>query len=113
MRAFPLHGLLAGRAALLGEASTRGRLLDLGRYPGLVDGAGRVRGELYRLDGPELLAVLDRAEGYNFERRPTMVTRAGGRRLRAWAYWYRGPRGRAVLIPEGDWRSRWRSPPPS
>lgn len=108
MRGFPLHGLLAGRARLVGEGTVEGTLLHLGRYPGLVEGGGRVRGELYRLEVPELLAAIDRAEGYNFERRLTAVTRAAGRRVRAWTYWYRGPRDCAVPIPEGDWRSRWR-----
>jgi len=85
-----------------------GTLLDLGRYPGLVAGEGRVRGEVYRLAHPGLLATLDREEGYNFERRLTAVTLGDDRRARAWTYWYRGPRTRGVPIPEGDWRTRWR-----
>jgi gamma-glutamylcyclotransferase (GGCT)/AIG2-like uncharacterized protein YtfP len=108
MRGFVRHRFLGPRAVLLGEAHVRGALLDLHAYPGLVAGAGRVRGELYRLDDPEVLPVVDREEGYNFERRLTAVTRADGRRARAWIYWYRGPRDRAEIIPEGDWRIRWR-----
>ena len=30
-----------------GEASAKGRLISLGEYPALLDGAGTVRGELY------------------------------------------------------------------
>ena len=60
MRGYALHPVLARGATFLGEASVAGRLLDLGRYPALVAGAGRVKGELYRLDDPELLPVLDR-----------------------------------------------------
>ncbi len=108
MRGFPLHRLLAGRATFLGQGSVRGRLLHLGRYPGLVEGGGRVRGELYRLEAPELLAVLDREEGYNFLRRRAVVTLADGRRVQAWIYRYRGPRERATPVPDGDWRSGWR-----
>jgi len=104
MRGYPLHRVLGGRAAFLGEATARGGLLDLGRYPGLIDGAGRVRGEIYQLDDPELLPVLDREEGYNFERRRAIVTLASGRRARAWLYRYRGPQNRAVPIPGGDYR---------
>jgi gamma-glutamylcyclotransferase (GGCT)/AIG2-like uncharacterized protein YtfP len=107
MQGFALHGLLA-RARYLGPATVRGRLVSLGRYPGLVAGAGRVRGELYRLEGDELLTAVDHEEGYNFERRLTPVTRADGRRTRAWLYWYRGPRDGAIPIPEGDWRKRCR-----
>ena len=104
MRGYPLHRVLVPAATLLGEGSVRGRLLDLGRYPGLVAGRRRVRGELYRLDAPEVLPVLDREEGYNFERRRAVVTLAGGRRARAWIYRYRGPRERATRIVDGDYR---------
>ncbi len=108
MRGDVRHRHLGPAAVFVGEASVRGTLLELRHYPGLVDGAGRVRGELFRLDDPEVLPAVDREEGYNFERRLTAVTRADGRRARAWTYWYRGPRDRARIIPEGDWRSRWR-----
>jgi gamma-glutamylcyclotransferase (GGCT)/AIG2-like uncharacterized protein YtfP len=106
MRGFALHRFLAAGARFVSEGSVAGWLLDLGRYPGLVGGRGRVRGELYRIDRPELLAVLDREEGYNFERGRTVVTLSGGRRVRAWLYRYRGPRERAIRIPSGDWRRR-------
>ena len=104
MRGYALHRVLAPRSTFLGHGGVRGRLLDLGRYPGLIDGAGRVRGEVYRLDDPELLPVLDREEGYNFERRRAIVTLANGRRVRAWVYHHRGPQNRAVPIPGGDYR---------
>src|SRR5437870_8556689 len=104
MRGYGRQRLLARGATFLGKGSVAGRLLNLGRYPGLVAGAGRVRGEIYRLDDPELLPVLDREEGYNFERRRAIVTLANGRRARAWVYRYRGPQNRAVPIPDGDYR---------
>jgi gamma-glutamylcyclotransferase (GGCT)/AIG2-like uncharacterized protein YtfP len=83
MRGYSLHAVLARGATLLGAGTARGLLLDLGRYPGLVEGRERVRGEVYRLDDFQLLPLLDREEGYNFERRRAIVTLAGGRR--AWA----------------------------
>ena len=104
MRGYALHRVLASTSTYLGDGTVRGSLLDLGRYPGLIDGAGRVRGEIYRLDDPELLPVLDREEGYNFERRRMIVTLVTGRRARAWVYRYRGPQTRAVPIPDGDYR---------
>ena len=108
MQGFGLHRFLASGATLIGAATVRGRLLRLGRYPGLVEGVGRVRGELYRLHRAQLLGTLDGEEGYNFVRRRAAVTLVDGRRTRAWIYRYRGPRERAVPIPTGDWRSRWR-----
>jgi gamma-glutamylcyclotransferase (GGCT)/AIG2-like uncharacterized protein YtfP len=110
MRGYGRHVVLTRGATAMGEGTVRGRLLDLGRYPGLIDGAGRVRGEVYRLDDPELLPVLDREEGYNFVRRQGTVTLADGRRVRAWLYRYRGPRERARPIPDGDYR---RARPPA
>ena len=106
MRGHALHLVLARGATFLAEARVRGRLLDLGRYPGLVDGAGTVRGELYRIDDPELLTAIDREEGYNFRRRRATVTLVTGRRRQAWLYRYRGPRARATPIPDGDYRRR-------
>lgn len=104
MRGYPLHAVLAAGATLVTTGSVRGRLLDLGGYPGLITGAGRVSGEVYRLDDLELLPLLDREEGYNFVRRRAIVMLAGGRRARAWLYRYRGPCERARPIPDGDYR---------
>jgi gamma-glutamylcyclotransferase (GGCT)/AIG2-like uncharacterized protein YtfP len=104
MRGYALHGVLARGATFLGRGSVSGRLLGLGRYPGLIEGRGRVQGEIYRLDDPQLLPVLDREEGYNFVRSIAIVTLARGRRTRAWVYRYRGPRERAVPLPHGDYR---------
>ena len=109
MRGYERHRFLAG-ATRLTTGHVRGRLLALRGYPGLIAGAGRVSGEVYRLDDPELLPVLDREEGYNFVRRRSIVTLAGGRRARVWLYRYRGPRERATPIPDGDYR---RARPPS
>lgn len=111
MRGQPAHGLLAGRATFVDDATVAGTLLALGQFPGIVVGRGRVRGEVWRVDAPEVLRTLDDYEGYNFERRVSIATLAGGRRVRAWLYRYRGPRPRTVnaVIPEGDWRRhRWR-----
>lgn len=110
MRGYGLHRVLARRATFLGEGRVRGRLLDLRAYPGLVEGDGNVRGEVYRLDDPELLPEIDREEGYNFARRRTGVTLADHRPVRAWTYWYRGPRDRATPLAGGDWRRARPSP---
>jgi gamma-glutamylcyclotransferase (GGCT)/AIG2-like uncharacterized protein YtfP len=107
MRGEPAHHLLARGATFVAEAHVRGTLLALGRYPGLVAGGGRVGGEVWRLDAPELLRTLDEYEGYNFERRRATATLEGGRRVWTWVYRYRGEH--EVVIPEGHWRRhRWR-----
>lgn len=106
MRGHELHGLLAAGATFVGSAFTRGVVLDLGRYPGLVEGRGVVHGELYRITNRELLRTLDRQEGYNFERCRARATLADDRSVRAWVYRYRGPTRRARAISTGDYRRR-------
>jgi len=99
-KGFRSHGLLQRfRPRFLGEGHIQGLLYDLGEYPGAREGAGdgdRVWGELYWLPRAEAaFRVLDRFEGFNpeqpasneFERQETMVTMAGGGRMRAWVYW--------------------------
>ena len=112
MRGQPAHRFLTGRATFVAEGHVSGTLLALGRFPGLVPGRGRVRGEVWRLDAPEVLRTLDDYEGYNFQRCTTIATLASGRRVRALVYRYRGPRKRdetVAVIPAGDWRRhQWR-----
>jgi gamma-glutamylcyclotransferase (GGCT)/AIG2-like uncharacterized protein YtfP len=104
MRGFGLHRVLAGGATFVGEGRVAGCLLDLGAYPGLVEGEGTVRGEVYRLDQPALLPALDREEGREYERRRTIASLADGRHVSAWVYHYRGSRARGALVPGGDYR---------
>jgi len=105
MRGYLLHRVLARGAAYLGPGTIRGALLDLGAYPGLVEGRGAVAGEVYRLDAsPELLPALDREEGYNFERRRRKIVMADGRAAWAWVYHYRGARDGARPLAHGDYR---------
>lgn len=63
----PIWAHLASRARVHGPARARGRLYDLGSYPGFVhepDGEGIVYGEVVTLiDAAEALAMLDSYEG--------------------------------------------------
>jgi len=104
MKDYALHHVLARGARFVERGKVRGRLLDLGSYPGMVTGVGQVKGEVYRLEDPELLPVLDAEEGYNFERTRVGATLASGRHARVWVYRYRGPREGAVPILDGDYR---------
>jgi gamma-glutamylcyclotransferase (GGCT)/AIG2-like uncharacterized protein YtfP len=104
MRGYGLHRALARGTTYVGLGHVRGTLLDLGSYPGLVEGCGTVSGEVYHLDIPELLPSIDREEGYNFERRRRKIIMADGRPAWAWVYHYRGPRGGVRPIAHGDYR---------
>ena len=98
-----------GGATPLGWATARGDLLDLGDYPGLIEGDGQVVGELVelpcaaleRIDLVEGFAPLD-PEGSLFlreEREVQLPGRSG--LLRAWVY--RWPHSGGKPIPHGDW----------
>jgi gamma-glutamylcyclotransferase (GGCT)/AIG2-like uncharacterized protein YtfP len=106
MRGFALHRVMEDRACFLGEGVVRGRLYDLGRYPAAVpDGAGLVHGEVYRVLEPALWSLLDSAEGPQYDRREASVTIQGSGDRAAFVYWYVGPLGRAVPIPDGNYRA--------
>ena len=49
----------------LGIASCTGKLLNIGFYPALIQGDGKVIGEIYQIDPKVLLPKLDKIEGYS------------------------------------------------
>jgi len=85
-----------GGAALLGFGSVKGRLFDLGAFPGAdvtTDGSSLVRGDLYRLPSAEnAFRALDVYEGcgsaspepQRFVREVAQVQLDGGGIARAW-----------------------------
>ena len=97
---------------LVGEASLRGVLYDLGAYPGMVlGGPSDVRGEVYRI-APRLEAALDRLESVADDDSGEYVKREvdvalGGRSLRCLVYEIHSTRieGRPVIA-SGDWLGR-------
>lgn len=98
----------AARGGWLADA-LRGRLFDLGPYPGLLDlddpSAGWVKGYVRRADLGELRGRLDAYEGVDegLYRRVATTTRAG---RRVWVYVYAHPLpAGARALPEGRWRS--------
>ena len=96
------HHLLGPDAHLVGRARTRGRLHDLGEYPGLVPCGDRdawVYGEVYELEDPDAaLARLDDYEGcspqdpepHEFEREKLDAELETGEKTLTWVYVYKG-----------------------
>lgn len=97
-----------------GRGSMRAALFDLGIYPAAVPAEDHsvVWGEVYATtDAASVLAVLDEIEGYRpnepdrslYTRVLTDVTLEDGRVVKAWAYFYNAPLGRAQRIESGDY----------
>lgn len=105
------HALLAASPLLAEQGWVRGRLYDTGYgYPGLVlDGDGRVYGEVYRVTD-EVLARLDILEGYegpdqenDYERLIKTIETDRGR-MQAYVYVYNHLSPRMPEIDWGDWK---------
>ncbi len=99
--------------ATMQPAWVRGRLLDLGAYPGLVAGTERVHGALVQLtDLAAALPGLDDYEGFvgfgaadNLFARTLVEVHTGPTTRRAWA-WMLAEQRDAPTIPGGDWLRR-------
>jgi len=102
------------RLRAVGDGFVRGRLYDLGEYPGVVlDETGKeIPGKIFRLpEEPEVLKRLDeyeefdaaQPEGSLFVRKEWPVIRRGGNRtLVCWVYVYNQQAGAAPTIMSGD-----------
>jgi gamma-glutamylcyclotransferase (GGCT)/AIG2-like uncharacterized protein YtfP len=110
----PMAEWLERVAHYSGRARTRGRLYDLGPYPGLRaprSSGDWVIGDLYRLPTPSILRVLDRYEAGTSRGRPRFVRRRCTvvlpcrRRRCAWLYVYRPVTLGRPRIAHGDYGS--------
>ena len=99
----------------VGPASVRGRLYDLGEYPGAIlddSSDATISGEVFELlNNQALLPVLDSYEGFDptnpedslFVRTQAVVKLSDGRELGCWVYVYNQDPGTAPLIKSGDY----------
>jgi len=102
------------RLKTVGDGFVRGRLYELGEYPGLVlDETGeKIPGKIFRLpEEPEVLKRLDdyeefdpdQPEGSLFVRQKLTVTRSGqNRKLTCWVYVYNPHAGAVPAIGPGE-----------
>lgn len=101
------HLIYAGRGTI--EAA----LFDLGIYPAAVPAPeSLVWGEVYEMTQPRaVLQALDEIEGFRssepesslYTRVEIPVTLEDGSLVKAWAYFYNAPLGRAERISSGDY----------
>jgi gamma-glutamylcyclotransferase (GGCT)/AIG2-like uncharacterized protein YtfP len=98
-------------AQYLGPACVPGRLLDVGRYPGLVHGDGSVTGEVYRVSDAQL-ASLDQVEemvagnraASQYWREQVTVLQGPLAGQPVWTYVYNRPADGLRPIAHGDYR---------
>ena len=104
--------LLARQSDFVGDGTIKGKLYNLGSYPGAVlspDCSTMIRGEIYELRKPEVaLNALDIYEGFTglsplFLRDQVSVFRETEPSLRAWVYVYVRAVDKDKLIPSGDY----------
>jgi gamma-glutamylcyclotransferase (GGCT)/AIG2-like uncharacterized protein YtfP len=101
-----MHG-----ARFVGPAHIQGRLIDVGHYPGLLQGDGQVTGEVYevddahlaRLDGVEGVVTGNRAESHYWREDVTVLSGPlQGQQVQT--YLYNRPVDGCTPIPHGDYR---------
>lgn len=109
---------LRRRATLVGKATAGGRLVDLGGYPGFIQGSGTVKGELYRINpdqAEETWQLLDAYEGVtgagseDYRKLEIEVRVSGGGAFRALAYEYQKSASGKTEIPHGDYPPYYRN----
>jgi gamma-glutamylcyclotransferase (GGCT)/AIG2-like uncharacterized protein YtfP len=112
----PAYKYISKHFVAVGEAKVKGKLYDLGEYPGAVptEGDSFVKGELYELkeagEFEWVIEQLDDYEGLNpeegetplYTRQPVQVF-YNDQSMDAWIYWYNGNVSGNALIPSGDY----------
>jgi len=110
---------LVQKLKLAGRGSIRGKLFDLGAYPGAVPSRteSRVRGQVYELpNDPEVLARIDQHEEFDphqphagvFVRKRRRVRLESGNKVSGWVYFYNGSLDGARLVESGDYKRAYR-----
>ncbi len=105
---------LERNAQYMGVATKKGKLFNIGRYPGAVKSHNpedKIKGYLYSVEDIEhLLNTLDEYEGYDksspnqslFKRERVLVEDKNNKKHLAWIYWYNKPTDEKKEIDRGD-----------
>jgi gamma-glutamylcyclotransferase (GGCT)/AIG2-like uncharacterized protein YtfP len=111
----PAYNYISKYFTLIGNAKTKGLLLDMGDYPVAIATTDDkfIVGELYKINHKEAfdfaIAQLDDYEGVNVENNETQLyTRAianveiNESTTTAWVYWYTGNVSNKPIVASGD-----------
>ena len=103
----PMHWILERYGICQGTGSFRGKLFDLGRFPGATasgNDSDCVVGEIYRLQrASKALAILDDYEGDLFQRTQVSARVNDRKTITAWTYLYTGTVKTHRRITSGDY----------
>jgi gamma-glutamylcyclotransferase (GGCT)/AIG2-like uncharacterized protein YtfP len=112
----PAYQYIAKHLVELGEAQVKGKLYDLGEYPGAIPTSENffIKGELYELkeagEFEWVIKQLDDYEGLNPEEGETFLYTRGpvqalynNQPVDAWMYWYNKNVAGKPLISSGDY----------
>lgn len=119
MKDLPLHYNIK-HLDFIGEAEVKGDMVSVGGwYPGLVEGEGTVKGELYKLpedvnERAKVLTMLDWVEGGMYGRDVLTASATDGFAVNdevdAYAYFFRHPKLNIFKkIESGSWREHLES----
>lgn len=111
---------------LIGQSVIRGKMYDIGRYPGAVRGAdeepGSIIGEVLKITHPKkVLRILDQYEGFDpemperseYRRELIAVQLPNGKEVMAWVYWYNLPVAGKRRIRNNDYLDYLKTKKPS
>jgi gamma-glutamylcyclotransferase (GGCT)/AIG2-like uncharacterized protein YtfP len=102
---------ISDRLRYVGPCTVTGELFDLGCFPGMRHGDGRVIAELHALLDVEVIQVLDEFEGYSAARpRESLYLResvalVSPPGVEAWVYTCNQVPDASMRIISGDWRA--------
>ncbi|RYY33831.1 MAG: gamma-glutamylcyclotransferase [Sphingobacteriaceae bacterium] len=103
---------LAENSRFVSNAKIKGRLYDIGQYPGIVPDAGGsyAKGKVFELSSEIVFDTLDGYEGISAENpapyeyaRILLPVETESETLLCWVYLYNWPIDKAILIEDGDW----------
>jgi gamma-glutamylcyclotransferase (GGCT)/AIG2-like uncharacterized protein YtfP len=111
----PVYEYISRFFEYVGDAKTKGRLVDMGSYPAGIpaDDETYIIGELYHIKNPNeffwAIGQLDDYEGVSVEtdevqlyRREISAVICKGEIINAWIYWYNGDVSGRPAIESGD-----------
>lgn len=103
---------LAGHGTFIGPCCFKGRMMDLGGFPGVVDGENLCHGVRYRIDDPSIVPAMDAFEDVTSDPKTSLYIRKkvplytqGGveTNRQAWVYRYNQPDKGYPILMDGNW----------